>query len=769
MTNKNIKFALLGLLFFSLSIFSFNLSETILPNENDQDNNITNKLAGAGFWNLTGTPIYIDDSAWGVGAHNWTWAENQPWCSGSGSWADPYIIENITINAQESSTCIGISHSDAYFIIRNCSLHDSGAYTGIMLNNVNNGQIIKNNCSENNDYGIYLGDSNNNTLSGNTADFNNIVGIYLTYSDNNTLSGNNATANNNGNNVNFGIGLQYSDGNNLSGNIATTNNDIGIFLHYSDNNTLSGNNASNYNGIGIFLDESNNNAFSGNNASNNIETGIYLGNSNKNTLSGNTANFNGRFGIESDDSNDNTLSGNNASNNIDNGIVLDESNNNTLSGNLMNFSGIFLSGSLVQLASHSIDDTNFFNNKPVYYSIGELGLESSNFTNAGQIILVNYTNSIISGLNVSNGFAISFYYCVNNTISGNIASNNTQYGMYFENCVNNTISGNIANDNGILGMYLFWNCNNNTLLGNSVSNNYYGMALEDSNNNKIFLNNYINNNINAADYGVNNKWDNGIIGNHWDDYTGVDANHDGIGDTPYLVPGIAGSQDNFPIYDNIAPVITIIFPLPDEVFGLIAPNYNISIDELYLDAIWYSLDGGMTNYTITSLTGTFNQTAWSVLSEGSVTIRFYANDIAGNISSAAVTVEKDISAPVISIIFPLLDEVFGLGAPNYNISINEPNLDMVWYSLNNGMNITITELSGTVNQVLWDTLPEGNITIRFYASDLAGNKGFQEVSVIKDTSQPTPPGIPGYDLLFLVGIISVMVVIIIKKRVQYLV
>jgi len=700
MTNKNIKFALLGLLFFSLSIFSFNLSETILPNENDQDNNITNKLAGAGFWNLTGTPIYIDDSAWGVGAHNWTWAENQPWCSGSGSWADPYIIENITINAQESSTCIGISHSDAYFIIRNCSLHDSGAYTGIMLNNVNNGQIIKNNCSENNDYGIYLGDSNNNTLSGNTADFNNIVGIYLTYSDNNTLSGNNATANNNGNNVNFGIDL---------------------------------------------------------------------GNSNKNTLSGNTANFNGRFGIESDDSNDNTLSGNNASNNIDNGIVLDESNNNTLSGNLMNFSGIFLSGSLVQLASHSIDDTNFFNNKPVYYSIGELGLESSNFTNAGQIILVNYTNSIISGLNVSNGFAISFYYCVNNTISGNIASNNTQYGMYFENCVNNTISGNIANDNGILGMYLFWNCNNNTLLGNSVSNNYYGMALEDSNNNKIFLNNYINNNINAADYGVNNKWDNGIIGNHWDDYTGVDANHDGIGDTPYLVPGIAGSQDNFPIYDNIAPVITIIFPLPDEVFGLIAPNYNISIDELYLDAIWYSLDGGMTNYTITSLTGTFNQTAWSVLSEGSVTIRFYANDIAGNISSAAVTVEKDISAPVISIIFPLLDEVFGLGAPNYNISINEPNLDMVWYSLNNGMNITITELSGTVNQVLWDTLPEGNITIRFYASDLAGNKGFQEVSVIKDTSQPTPPGIPGYDLLFLVGIISVMVVIIIKKRVQYLV
>jgi parallel beta-helix repeat protein len=314
-------------------------------------------------------------------------------------------------------------------------------------------------------------------------------------------------------------------------------------------------------------------------------------------------------------------------------------------------------------------------------------------------------------------------------------------------------------------MYLFWNCNNNTLLGNSVSNNYYGMALEDSNNNKIFLNNYINNDINAADYGVNNKWDNGIIGNHWDDYMGVDANHDGIGDTPYLIPGAAGSQDNFPIHDNIAPVITIIFPLLDEVFGLGAPDYNISIDELYLDAIWYTLDGGITNYTITSLTGTLNQTAWSALSEGSVTIRFYANDIAGNISSVVLTVKKDINAPVISIILPLPDVVFGLVAPNYNISIVELNLDAIWYTLNGGItNYTITSLTGTFNQTAWDALSEGNVTIRFYASDALGRIGYQEVTIVKRISQSNPPGIPGYDLLSLLGILSVVTTVIIKKR-----
>lgn len=63
---------------------------------------------------------------------------------------------------------------------------------------------------------------------------------------------------------------------------------------------------------------------------------------------------------------------------------------------------------------------------------------------------------------------------------------------------------------------------------------------------------------------------------------------------------------------------------------------------------------------------------------------------------------------------------------------------------------------------------EGNVTIRFYANDTLGRIGFQEIIVIKSIPQPIPPEIPGYDLLILVGIISVMVIIIIKKRVNHL-
>ena len=69
--------------------------------------------------------------------------------------------------------------------------------------------------------------------------------------------------------------------------------------------------------------------------------------------------------------------------------------------------------------------------------------------------------------------------------------------------------------------------------------------------NLIYLNYFTNNYIHAYDYGINNKWDNGSIGNYWDDYEGVDADNNGIGDTPYTnIRGSADSQDNFPIWTD---------------------------------------------------------------------------------------------------------------------------------------------------------------------------------------------------------------------------
>ncbi|MFX0156094.1 MAG: hypothetical protein ACFE9Q_16360, partial [Candidatus Hodarchaeota archaeon] len=63
-----------------------------------------------------------------------------------------------------------------------------------------------------------------------------------------------------------------------------------------------------------------------------------------------------------------------------------------------------------------------------------------------------------------------------------------------------------------------------------------------------------------------------------------------------------------------------------------------------LDSMWYSLDGGLTNFTFTN-NGTIDPTAWAALPQGIINITFYANDTLGNLGSESVNVEKIISAP----------------------------------------------------------------------------------------------------------------------------
>jgi len=52
-------------------------------------------------------------------------------------------------------------------------------------------------------------------------------------------------------------------------------------------------------------------------------------------------------------------------------------------------------------------------------------------------------------------------------------------------------------------------------------------------------------------------WDDGYPsgGNYWSDYNGTDANHDGIGDTPYVID--ANNADNYPL---MTPYIIPEFP-----------------------------------------------------------------------------------------------------------------------------------------------------------------------------------------------------------------
>jgi peptide/nickel transport system substrate-binding protein len=100
----------------------------------------------------------------------------------------------------------------------------------------------------------------------------------------------------------------------------------------------------------------------------------------------------------------------------------------------------------------------------------------------------------------------------------------------------------------------------------------------------------------------------------------------------------------YPVYIDLTPPdITIHSPVSDQVFGVDAPTFSITIiDESPIDSTWYTIDGGVTNYTFYGLTGAINQNAWDSASQGNILIMFYAEDDTGKIGTSSVTVIKSI-------------------------------------------------------------------------------------------------------------------------------
>ncbi len=263
-------------------------------------------------------------------------------------------------------------------------------------------------------------------------------------------------------------------------------------------------------------------------------------------------------------------------------------------------------------------------------------------SNGTGIKLNNVTQGLIinSNSSMNNLKGISLFQSHNNSISYNTIGS-AQNGIFLDNSHDNKIFGNLVKDCTAAGMILSY-CNRSIISRNFIkTSSNFGVLLQFSQDSIISENYFESNGIHAMDNAQNNQWDNGFIGNYWDNYTGVDANDDGIGDSSHKVSGSAGSKDNFPIWsdgDDIAPVVNIYFPVEDSEHGAIAPNYSISVIEISLDHMWYTLDGGLTNYSINIVAGIIDQDAWDSLVEGLIIIRFSANDTSGNVGYTEVNV-----------------------------------------------------------------------------------------------------------------------------------
>jgi len=77
-----------------------------------------------------------------------------------------------------------------------------------------------------------------------------------------------------------------------------------------------------------------------------------------------------------------------------------------------------------------------------------------------------------------------------------------------------------------------------------------------SSNNTFYHNDFIDNAYHVDSERSTNVWDNGYPsgGNYWSNYTGVDANSDGIGDTPYIIN--VNNRDRYPLMNPWTPTWT---------------------------------------------------------------------------------------------------------------------------------------------------------------------------------------------------------------------
>ncbi len=260
--------------------------------------------------------------------------------------------------------------------------------------------------------------------------------------------------------------------------------------------------------------------------------GIHLSSSLNNVISGNNITANNAMGISLSDSSNNTvISGNNITENT-NGIFLDSSSSNTISENNITNSNSW-GVSIKSSSDNTILNNNMENN---------FGGISLSYSSGHEIAL----NNIMGASMGSHG--IMFLYSSNNTIFGNNITNNHDRGIYSQFSSNNNISKNKVANNGQNGIDLDTDSNFNIVSENNIIDNVIdGIHLTYSSNNTIYHNNFIDN---GDQTGISedpefNIWDNGIEGNYYSDYTGVDLNHDGIGDTPHVIN--ANNTDYYPL------------------------------------------------------------------------------------------------------------------------------------------------------------------------------------------------------------------------------
>jgi parallel beta-helix repeat protein len=261
---------------------------------------------------------------------------------------------------------------------------------------------------------------------------------------------------------------------------------------------------------------------------------------------------------------------------------------------------------------------------------------------APNVTFINFT--IRNTASTWETYGISVRNTQNVIIANNIIKE-TYWGVRIENSLNCSVLNNTILENYALGIYLVSNGSKNLFTGNNIMENPTGVILAspDCENNTFYHNNFINNTYQVSTFAAYTTWDNGYPsgGNYWSDYTGVDENSDGIGDTPYTNFGV---NDTYPLmkrWGRVSPIARFTYtpqtPTKNEVITFDA---SASYDP---DGIVISYDWNFGDSNIAATTEpTINH---SYLDYGNYIVKLTVtdNDTLTDSETKIVTVQKEYS------------------------------------------------------------------------------------------------------------------------------